>query len=91
MDGFRTCGPFGKPLSHIDHMPTIDRSDEEYGAVMAALRQAVDRDRYSQLPRLRPFKTALATLDPASVPKVRVERPPPEAPARARGGRRTRR
>jgi hypothetical protein len=69
-----------------------DLNDDERAAILAALRQAIDRDRYPLSPRMRPFWTALGKFDPASVPKTRVERPPlPEAPARSRGGRRTRR
>jgi hypothetical protein len=69
-----------------------DLNDDELAAVVKALREMIDRDRYPLSPRLKPFKTALAKLDPASAPKTRVERPPlPEAPTRIRGGRRTRR
>lgn len=37
-------------------------------AVVTALRQAIDHDRYPLLPRLKPFKSALAKLDPVSAP-----------------------
>ena len=66
-------------------MPTIDLTDEEHAAVTAAVRPAIDDDRYQLSPRLAPLRGALAKLDPASVPKPTVERPPlPEAPARTR-------
>jgi len=69
-----------------------DLTEAELAAVVWALRETIDRDRYSLSPRMAPFKTALAKLDPASAPKPAVERKPlPEAPARSRGGRRTRR
>jgi hypothetical protein len=69
-----------------------DLTDDEHAALTAAARKVMDEDRYPLLPRLAPLKSALAKLDPASVPKTRVERPPlPEAPARGRGGRRVRR
>ena len=74
MDGFRTCGPFGKSLWHIEHMPTTDLPDEEYAAIRRRCAQAVDCDRYSQSPRLRPLKTALAKLDPASASYPRRQR-----------------
>lgn len=73
-------------------MPTIDLSDDEHAAVTAAVRHSIAEDRYPLSPRLAPFKSALAKLDPASVPKPLPERvPPPEAPVRHRGGRRARR
>jgi hypothetical protein len=73
-------------------MPTIDFSDEELAAVTAAVRRTIDEDRYPHSPRLEPLRSALAKLDPASVPKAVKERPPlPEAPMRSRGGRRARR
>jgi len=53
-------------------------------APRSALRQAIDRDRYPMSPRMKPFKTALAELYPASAPNTAVERPPlREAPAAA--------
>jgi hypothetical protein len=67
-------------------------TDDERAAVVTALRQVIDNDRYPLSPRMRPFKTALEKLDPASAPKAPVERKPlPEATARSRGGRRMRR
>ena len=69
-----------------------DLTEDERAAVESALRQAIDQDRYPLSPRLKPFKSALAKLDPASVPKPILERKPLlEAPARSRGGQRTRR
>lgn len=74
-------------------MPTIDLTDDEHAALAAAARRVIDEDRYPMSPRLRPLKSALAKLDPASAPKPKPEpKPPlPEAPARSREGRRTRR
>jgi hypothetical protein len=69
-----------------------DLTDDERAAIVMALQETIDPDRYPLSPRLKPLKGALAKLDPASVPKTRVERPLlPDAPARSRGGRRTRR
>lgn len=74
-------------------MPKIDLTDDELAAVIAAVREKIDFDRYPLSPRMRPLRAALAKLDPASAPKPRPDpKPPlPEAPARGRGGRRVRR
>lgn len=52
-----------------------DLTEEERAAIVKARRQAIDNDRYPLSPRLKAFNTALAKLDPASVPRTRVERP----------------
>jgi hypothetical protein len=80
-------------LVHTSPMAGLDDlADDERAAIVTALRQAIDCDRYPLSPRLKPFKSALTTLDPASAPKSAIKRPPmPAAPARGRGGRRTRR
>jgi hypothetical protein len=49
-------------------MPTIDLTDNELAAVIAALRQVIDDDGYRHSPRLLPFKSLLAKLDPTSAP-----------------------
>jgi hypothetical protein len=73
-------------------MPQMDFTDDEHAAVTALVRRALTEDRFPHSQRMAPLKAALAKLDPASAPKPAVERPPlPEAPARARGGRRVRR
>jgi hypothetical protein len=46
-----------------------DLTDEERAAVIWALRSTIDRDHYPRSPRLAPFRSALAKLDPSSVPK----------------------
>jgi hypothetical protein len=64
-----------------------DLTEDEIAAIVTALRETIDRDRYPLSPRMAPFKTALVKLDPASAPKARPAGPPlPEAPARSRGG-----
>jgi hypothetical protein len=69
-----------------------DLDEQEREAVIAALREKIANDKYPRSPRLTPFRSALAKLDPSSVPKPLPERVPlPEAPMRSRGGRRARR
>jgi hypothetical protein len=69
-----------------------DLTDGEREAVIYALKAEISRDRYAHSPRLAPFRSALAKLDPTSVPKPLPERVAlPEAPARKRGGNRARR
>jgi hypothetical protein len=68
-------------------MPTIDLSDDERTALTAAVRRAIDEDRYPLSPRLAPLKAALAKLDPGSVPHV-VEPLPPLPTGPSVGNRR---
>lgn len=71
--------------------PTIDLTDDELAATIAALKEKLDRDRYPRAPRLEPFRAALAKLDPRSVPRpVTPPRPPLPQASRARGGRQRR-
>lgn len=74
-------------------IPPIDLTDDELAAVVAAVRHTLEADKFPHAPRLKPLRSALAKLDPASAPKPLSEpKPPlPEAPARGRGGRRVRR
>jgi len=75
-------------LVHTSPMAGLD----DLAATVTALRQAIDCDRDPLSPRLKPFKSALTRLDPASAPKSAIKRPPmPAVPARSRHGRRTRR
>jgi hypothetical protein len=46
-------------------MPTIDLTDDELAAVTAAVRRAVDEDRFPRAPRLDPLRSALAKLEAA--------------------------
>ena len=46
-------------------MPTIDLTDDEYAAVTAAIRSAIEDDRFPRAPRLDPLRAALAKLDAA--------------------------
>jgi hypothetical protein len=58
-------------------MPTPDLTDEEHGAVVAALRKLIDADKFPLSPRLKPLKSALAKLDP---PKPKAPLPDPPRP-----------
>jgi hypothetical protein len=48
-----------------------DLTEDELRAVITALKEKIDRDRHPLAPRLAPFKSALAKLDPSSAPKPR--------------------
>ena len=54
-------------------MPTIDLPDDELAAVMAAIRRAIEEDKFPHAPRLDPLKSALAKLEAAQ--KLTPERP----------------
>lgn len=63
-------------------MPAIDLSDDELAAVIAALKETLNRDRYHLAPRLEPFRRALAKLDPGSrsaTPRAPMPRAGPHA------------
>jgi hypothetical protein len=65
-------------------MPTINLTDEELGAIIAALRERIDREwRYRMSPRLEPFRTALAKLDP-NAPQIRPAATLPPLPSTRR-------
>jgi hypothetical protein len=72
-------------------MAMVDFSDEEDAAVTAAVRRSIADDKFPLSSRLAPLKSALAKLDPASIPQPRPsDRRCPRAPMRSRGGRRMR-
>ena len=66
--------------------PTIDFTDDELAAVAAAIRRAIEEDRFPHAPRLDPLRAALGKLEAAPEPT-----PPPKAPTVARGDKRARR
>jgi hypothetical protein len=47
-------------------VPTIDLSDDELAAVIAAIRRAIEDDRFPHAPRLDPLRAALARFDAAA-------------------------
>jgi hypothetical protein len=60
-------------------MPTIDLTDAEHAAVTAAVRRAIETDRFPRAPRLDPLRSALARLDAALAlePTPAPKAPPP--------------
>jgi len=58
-------------------MPSIDLSPEEFAALTALLRQALENDRFPLAPRLEPLRSALAKLE--APPKLTPD-PLPKAP-----------
>jgi hypothetical protein len=68
-------------------MPTIDLDDDELAAVISALKETLNRDRYHLARRLEPFRRALAKLDPASVPRSSALGAPLPQASRTRGPR----
>jgi len=71
-------------------VPALDLTDDELAAVIAALKEKLDRDHYPRAPRLEPFRTALAKLDPKSTPRPVAPRPLLPQAMRTRGTRRQR-
>jgi hypothetical protein len=58
-------------------VPTIDFPADELAAVTAAIRHAIEDDRYPHAPRLDPLRAALARFEAASRPDLHPEAPPP--------------
>jgi hypothetical protein len=80
-----------RPRYHRAAMPTVDLTDEELAAVIAALKEKLDRDRYPRAPRLEPFRVALAKLDPTAAPRSVAPPKPPLPQAGPTRGPRARR
>jgi hypothetical protein len=70
---------------YIRAMPIINLPADELAAVTAAIRRAIEDDRYPHAPRLDPLRAALARFDAASKPTPLPKAPPPaKADKRAR-------
>jgi hypothetical protein len=67
-------------------MPIIDLTADEHAAVAAAIRRAIDEDRFPHAPRLDPLRSALTKLDPATAAKLPLQ--PKGPPARGDKGAR---
>jgi hypothetical protein len=70
-------------------MPTINLTDEGYAAATAAIRRAIEDDRFPRAPRLDPLRAVLAKLDAAA--KRTPEPPLPKTPPGGRSSKRPRR
>jgi hypothetical protein len=72
-------------------MPTIDLTNDEHAPVTAAIRRAIEDDRFPRAPRLDPLRSALAKLDPAAAAALRKpltaknDEPAPKPPKTPKG------
>jgi hypothetical protein len=66
--------PNSKFVSGNPDMPTIDLPDDELAAVTAAIRRAIEDDRYPRAPRLDRLRAALARLEAASKPTAKGDK-----------------
>ena len=79
-------------LTGASRVPTISLNDDELAAVVAALRDIIDADRYPHAPRLDPLKAALGKLEAAETGKsVASSSAPPNTPPAGKGDKRGRR
>jgi hypothetical protein len=65
-------------------VPTIDLAADEFAAVAAAIRRAIEDDRFPHAPGLDPLRAALGKFDAASEPTLPKAPPPAKADKRAR-------
>ena len=65
-------------------MPTINLTDEELAAVTAAIRRAIEDDRFPHAARLDPLRAALGKFEAASDRTLLPKDPPPAKGKRAR-------
>jgi hypothetical protein len=65
-------------------MPTINLTDEELAAVTAAIRRAIEDDRFPHAARLDPLHAALGKFEAASDRTLLPKDPPPAKGKRAR-------
>jgi hypothetical protein len=66
-------------------VPTINLTNGELAAVTAAIRRAIEDDRFPHAPRLDPLRAALGKFDAAA-----PEPAPPKAPPPAKADKRAR-
>ena len=72
--------------NYIRAVPTINLTDDEYAAVTAAIRRAIEDDRFPHAARLDPLRSALAKLEPATAPKLTPRPSGPSARPRRQTG-----
>jgi hypothetical protein len=66
-------------------VPTISLTNDELAAVTAAVRRAIEDDKFPHAPRLDPLRAALGKLEAESPPTAHPKAPPPaKADKRAR-------
>jgi hypothetical protein len=65
-------------------MPTINLTDDELTAVMAAIRRAIEDDRFPHAPRLDALRAALGKFAAAAPEPIPKAPPPAKAHKRAR-------
>jgi hypothetical protein len=58
-------------------MPTIDLTDAELAAVTAAIRRAIEQDKFPHALRLDPLRTALAKLEADKTQAAHNHKSPP--------------
>jgi hypothetical protein len=71
---------------YIRAVPTINLTDDELAAITAAIRRAIEDDRFPHAPRLDPLRAALGKFEAATEPSA-----PPKAPPPAKVDKRARR
>jgi hypothetical protein len=62
---------------YIRAVRTINLTDDELAAVTAAIRRAIEADRFPHAPRLDPLRAALAKFEAAPEPTPLPKTPPP--------------
>ena len=72
---------------YIRAMPTINLTDDELAAVAAALRRAIEDDRFPHAPRLDPLRAALGKFDAAAPEPTPLPKASPAAKADKRARR----
>jgi hypothetical protein len=84
--------------AYIGTVPTITLPDDELAAVTAAIRRAIEDDKFPHAPRLDPLRAALAGLQAASAADSDKSEsalsggaPHPKAPPAAKADKRARR
>jgi hypothetical protein len=58
-------------------VPTINLTDDELAATVAAIRRAIEEDRFPRAPRLDPLRAALAKFEAEAAARPDLEPVPP--------------
>jgi hypothetical protein len=62
---------------YVRAVPTINLTDDELAAVTAAIRRAIEDDRFPHAPRLDPLRAVLGKFEAAPEPTPLPKAPPP--------------